>query len=49
MLDVLRFVFSSFWVWLGTFLIVATARGGPLVLLWSRMPKKKPATQETKL
>lgn len=28
MLEVLKFIFSSFWVWLGTVILVATAAEG---------------------
>lgn len=28
MLEVMQFIFSSFWVWLGTFLLVAIAANG---------------------
>jgi len=28
MLEVLQFVFSSFWIWLGCFLLIAAVAGG---------------------
>lgn len=44
MLDVLKFVFSSFWVWLGTLLLVAAASqglGGVIRVTFNRRDRDK--------
>lgn len=44
MLDILKFIFSSFWIWLGTFLLVAAAfegLGGLIRITFTRRDRDK--------
>jgi hypothetical protein len=50
MLDVLKFIFSSFWIWLGSFLLLALVlkHGIALVAVVVRTLQSRPAASDPK-
>jgi hypothetical protein len=41
MLEVLKFIFSSFWIWLGTLILIAAVAEGIRGLIWITIQRNK--------